>query len=164
MVTSNNMLIGLGAIVLAVLFFKKGGSSVESIFRPMGGNIPQENLPANTEISGLQKILAQAQDIFKNTFKAPMLTKGLTTGGKTFPCRGPNCLGIFQAKGTVSTFDPFTGARVALAGSSKFQQITGFNFAANQARVTQGNLFKFELSNIIKDLQGQINILQSKTV
>jgi len=164
MVSSDNQLIGLVAIVLG--FFvatRKGGSTVESIFRPVvqtGTGIQ----PVDPEISGLQKLLAQAQDIFKNTFKAPMLTKGLTTGGKTFPCRGPNCLGIFQAKGTVSTFDPFTGQRIALAGSSKFQQITGFNFASNQARVTQGNLFKFELGNIIKDLQGQINILQSKSV
>jgi len=164
MVTSNNMLIGLGAIVIAFFFLKKNGASVESIFRPdVSPSTPTEN----PELTGLKQILSQVQGIFKNAFKAPMLTKGLTTGGKTFPCRGPNCLGLAQARGTLTGFDPFTGRRVILGGSQKLQNIIGqgpSQFAFSQQRITQGNILKADFMKFIANLTTQINILQSKSV
>jgi len=116
------------------------------------------------EIPLLKNLISQVQGFIKTSFKAPIIPKGLTTGGKTFPCRGPNCLGIFQARGTVSSFDPFTGQRLAIGGSTQFQNITGSNFALNQQRITQGNLLKSEVMSFLSDLQGQLKILQTKSV
>jgi len=118
----------------------------------------------NPQIQVLKDTISGVQAFFKNTFKAPILTPGLTTGGKTFPCRGPNCLGIFQAKGTSSSFDPFTGVRLATAGSTQFQNITGSNFGANQTLISQGNKLKSDVSDIILNLQNELNILQTNSV
>ncbi len=146
----------IGAAILLLGVTLKSNGIKTTVSQP----IPIEN----KELTGLNQILSQAQSVLKNTFKAPILTKGLVTGGKQLPCRGPNCLGIFQAKGTVSSFDPFTGVRLALAGSSKFQQITGANFAFNQSRITAGNQIKSELDNFITGIKQQIGILESTNI
>jgi len=156
MVSSSDL--AIGGLVLVLL-----GVTATSIFRVRGPtDLPQDSMedPTDPQISGLQKILGQAQSILKNTFKAPIIPKGLGGG----PCRGPNCLGIFQARGTRSTFDPFTGQRIALAGSTQFQNITGSNFAINQARVTQGNIIKSDLMEFIANIQNQLKIKQANTV
>jgi len=166
MVTSNNVLIGLGVIVIAFFFLKKNGASVESIFRPVAQTSTGVQ-PVDPEITGLKQILAQAQSIFKNAFKAPILTKGLTTGGKTFPCRGPNCLGSFQAKGVRTSFDPFTGQRLIVGFTPRaatFLKKINPQAPFNVARITQGNIIKSDLMKIITNLTTQINILESKSV
>jgi len=155
MVSKTSILL-IGAAVLLLGVTLKSNGIKGSVSSP----IPIEN----KELTGLNQILSQATSLLKSTFKAPIIPKGLCTGGKCFPCRGPNCLGIFQAKGTVSSFDPFTGQRVALAGSSKFQQITGSNFALNQSRITAGNQIKFDLMNFITGIKQQIGLLESTNI
>jgi len=108
--------------------------------------------------------IAEANQFLKQTFKAPILPKGLVTGGKQLKCRGPNCLGIFQAAGTVTSFDPFTGQRIAIAGSPQFQQITGTNFAFNQARISQGSFIQFSVQSFINDLRARISIIDTNSV
>jgi len=161
MVSSTNILLGaLVAAVLGFIFLKKNGTN----FIP---NAPEPIVTENPQIKILNDAIKGVQGFINTAFKTPILTKGLTTGGKTFPCRGPNCLGIFQARGTVSGFDPFTGQRVALGGSTQFQNITGLNlsqFGLNQQRITQGGVLLSEAQGIIKDLQGQLSILETKSV
>jgi len=147
----------IGALVLFVFASRSKGSGdiVQSVFGAIPNPTPIN--PNAAEITGLNQLLSQAQSLLRNTFKAPIIPKGLGGG----PCRGPNCLGIFQARGTLSSFDPFTGQRLAIGGSSKFQQITGSNFAANLQRITQGNQIRLDLTNFIKGIMQQIGILES---
>jgi len=152
-------LIGLGIILLGGTALKIRGPADLS-------PAPISDIPVqeNPQIQILKDAIKGVQGFFSTTFKAPMLTKGLVTGGKQLPCRGPNCLGIFQAKGTRSVFDPFTGQRLAIGGSSKFQQITGSNFSSNLQRITQGNLLKTQTLDILADLKGQLKILETNSV
>lgn len=169
MVSRNNILL-IGAAVLALgiggfslLGNKKGGAIVQTVFGATDPPPPPPP-PESQQLQGLRSILASAQGVLKTTFKAPKIPRGLCTGGKCFPCRGPNCLGIFQARGTLSSFDPFTGNRLAIGGSSKFQQITGSNFALNQAKITQGNIIKSDLSAFIANITNQIGLLEKPNI
>jgi len=145
---------GLALVVIALSLKPKGSGS--NVLPPSDMVTPPIE---SGELQGLQKILGQAQALLKNTFKAPILRQGLTTGGKTAPCRGPNCLGIFAAKGTRSAFNPFTGQRIALAGSTEFQNITGANFEQNQFLIDQGVQTGTDLRSFISSLESQINTL-----
>jgi len=155
MVSKTSILL-IGAAVLLLGVTLKSSGIKTTVSQP----IPIEN----KELTGLNQILSQAQNLFKNTFKAPILTKGLVTGGKQLPCRGPNCLGIFQAKGTRTAFDPFTGQRLAIGGSTQFTNITGTGaaqFASNQARITTGGRIAADLTTFITGIKQQIGILES---
>jgi len=171
MVSRNNILL-IGAAILLVsvgglsLFgSKKAGPISQTVFRTTDPPpLPPLPNPNAQEIKGLSLILNQAQSILKTRFKDPIIPKGLTTGGKTFPCRGPNCLGLAQARGTLTGFDPFTGQRVILAGSQKFQNITGqgsATFAFNQSRISAGIKTKMDLTDFIANIRQQIGILES---
>jgi len=152
MVSKLNLLL-IGSVIL--LF----GLASTSTFRVRGSvNLPKDSMedPKTSQIRGLNQILGQAKSIFKSTFKDPIIPKGLGGG----PCRGPNCLGIFQAKGTRTSFDPFTGQRLAVGGSPQFQAITGADFALNQSRITQGNKIKLDLSEFIANITNQIGLLE----
>jgi len=171
MVTSrgfNFAIVGIGVLIIAFLsnrvLSKNNLITQDEIITPTILPLEPAPIKINPQINILEQAIKGVQNFISTTFKAPILTKGLTTGGKTFPCRGPNCLGIFQAKGTISSFNPFTGARVALGGSDIFQRITGSNFLSNQQIVTQGGALKLQATNIIKDLQRELNILQTKSV
>jgi len=148
MVSSGNLAI-LGLALVAGFFILRGSNN--TVTDGSNGPIP---IQENPQIQILKDAISGVQGFIKTTFKAPILPK----------CKGPNCLGIFQAKGTRSAFDPFTGQRLAVGGSSKFQQITGSNFALNQSRITQGQALFTQTQNILGDLQGQLNILQTKSV
>jgi len=161
MVSSDNILLaGLGAV--ALFFVLRGSSGGSSLTTPPA---PAQEV-VNPQIQILKDAIKGVQGFISTTFKAPIIPKGLCCDrfGKQLPCRGPNCLGIFQAKGTISSFDPFTGQRVALGGSTQFQNITGSNFALNQARITQGGQLFTEASNILKNLKGELSILEAKSV
>lgn len=156
MVTSLNFILaGLGAVIVTFLLFRKDGNN-ESLNLPE----PESIITENPQIQILKDAIAGVQNFIKSTF--PPIFKPVITHPSQ--ARGPNSIGIFGARGTLTTIDPFTGQRIALAGSSKFQQITGTNFALNQARVTQGVALKLEATNIIQDLQGQLSILETKSV
>jgi len=157
MVSKTSILLLAGVALLLGL----SSTSISRVLRP--ADLPKDPIQ-NQELTGLNQILSQAQSLFKNTFKAPIIPKGLTTGGKTFPCRGPNCLGIFQAKGTVSGFDPFTGQRLAIGGSQQFVNITGANFAQNRARIAEGGRISADLTNFITGIKQQIGILESTNI
>jgi len=161
MVSSNNLiLVGIALVVGFIVL--RGGSSLATV--PAVSVADKQEIDPG--ITGLQKILAQAQSLLKNTFKAPIIPKGLCCDrfGKTLPCRGPNCVGIFGAKGTISSFDPFTGQRLAIGGSQQFVNITGANFAANQARINQGLQISNDLMNFIDNITEQLKIKQTNTV
>jgi len=165
MVTSRNVIIAGLALVVGFIVLRgfNNTASIGASITPTVENIPTEN----PQIKILNDAIKGVQGFITRTFKTPILTKGLTTGGKTLPCRGPNCLGSFQARGTVSGFDPFTGRRVALAGSQVFQNITGTSagqFALNQQRITQGAALSSQANQILLDLQNQLKILQTNTV
>jgi len=180
MVSGRNILFGaLVAGILGFIFLKKGTASnlitqseiitptTEGMFFVKPDPVP---IPENPQINILKEAIAGVQNFIKTTFKAPILTKGLTTGGKTFPCRGPNCLGIFQAKGTITSFDPFTGQRVAIGqtsrGSAKALSFLGTaaSLTSSLTRITAGGDLMAQAQGIIKDLQGQLSILETKTV
>jgi len=146
-------LVGL-ALLVGFLILRRSDNLTDI---PGPSKIP---IQENQEIKGLKSIISEVEGFIKTNFKAPILPKGLS-GGK---CRGPNCLGIFQAKGTRSAFDPISGQRLAIAGSPKFQEITGSNFALNQARIQQGVALKSDFTNFLTGLQTQLNILQTKSV
>jgi len=170
----NFVLIGIGVLIVAFLsnrvLNKPNLITQDEIITPTILPPEPEPIKINPQINILEEAIKGVQNFIKTTFKAPILTKGLTTGGKTFPCRGPNCLGIFQAKGTITSFDPFTGQRVAVGqtfrGTSKALSFLGSaaSLTANQLRVTQGGDLATQARNIIKDLQGQLNILQTNSV
>jgi len=171
----NFVLIGIGVLIVAFLsnrvLNKPNLITQDEIITPtLLAPDPVKEIQVNPQINILREAIKGVQNFIKTTFKAPILTKGLTTGGKTFPCRGPNCLGIFQAKGTITSFDPFTGQRVAVGqtfrGTSKALSFLGSaaSLTANQLRVTQGGDLATQARNIIKDLQGQLNILQTNSV
>jgi len=118
----------------------------------------------NQQLIGLKQILSQAQSVFRNTFKDPIIRKGLTTGGKTFRCRGPNCLGSQGATGVRAAFDPFTGLRTVIGftarGSPKTQEFFG-DISGNLSRITAGNQIRLDLTNFITGIKQQIGILES---
>jgi len=160
---SRDSILGIGiALLFGLILSSKNGNILQGgAPSPVDPSIDLD--PVGTEISFIQTQINQAMSFLKSNFKDPILTKGLTTGGKTFPCRGPNCLGIFQAKGTVTSFDPFTGQRLAIAGSTPFQNITGFDFGANQTRIDQGNSIKSTIQAFIDDSSSQIDILEANS-
>jgi len=162
-------LLGLGAIAL---FFFLNRGNLNSVTPESNGikTTVSESIPIITEIMENPQIqilkdgISQINSFIKNTFKPPILTKGLTTGGKTFPCRGPNCLGIFQAKGTRSGFDPFTGQRIALAGSTQFQNITKASFDINNQLIASGGVIRSQIDDLLSGLKNELNILQTNSV
>jgi len=161
MVSSGNIiLVGLGILILGIVAFRGFGSGRDDTLSEDPIKIQTEN----PQIKSLKNIISEVEGFIKTNFKAPIRTPGLTTGGKTFPCRGPNCLGIFQAKGTRTQFDPISGQRLAVAGSPTFQNITETNFALNQSRIQQGIALKSDFTSFLKDLQGQLNIIQTNSV
>jgi len=105
--------------------------------------------------------LSDAKSLLKNTFKPPIPPSTRCGNG---PCRGPNLVGIFGAKGTITSIDPFTGQRVAVGGSQQFVNITGANFAANQARIDRGLKISNDLMNFIANITNQLKIKQTNTV
>jgi len=160
-------LLGLGAVAL-FLFLNRGSSLGPNGPDAVAPDAVSEILPPeimeNPQIQILKDGISQINSFIKDTFKAPILTKGLTTGGKTFPCRGPNCLGIFQAKGTRSGFDPFTGQRIALAGSTQFQNITKASFDINNQLIASGQVVRSQIDDLLRGLKSELNILQTNSV
>jgi len=160
MVSSNNLI--LAGVALVVGFFLLRGSSQTTA--PAVGPV---DIQEDQEISFLKNLLSEAQSLFKNTFKAPMIPKGLTTGGKTFGCRGPNCLGAQGAAGVRAAFDPFTGLRTVIGftsrGSPKTQAFFG-DISGNLERITQGNILASNLSAFIAEITNQLKIKQTNTV
>jgi len=158
MVSKTSILL-IGAAVLFLGVTLKSNGIKGSVSSP----IPIEN----QQLTGLNQILSQAQTLFKNTFKAPMIPKGLTTGGKTFPCRGPNCLGPQGAAGVRAAFDPFTGVRTVIGfgprGSQKTQDFFG-DISGNLSRITAGNKIAADLSTFITGIKQQIGILESTNI
>jgi len=148
-------LIGLGIVLL-------GGSALKIRGPQDLSPAPVSDTPIqeNPQIQILKDAISGVSGFIKTTFP-PIFKPVITHPSQT---RGPNSIGIFGARGTLTTINPFTGQRIAIGGSSKFQQITGSNFALNQALVTQGGLLKLQATNIIKDLQGQLKILEANTV
>jgi len=170
MVTSRNIILaGLGAVILAAiasrgLFSGNGAITKEEIITPE--ILPPEPVPIviNPQIQILKDAIAGVQGFIRQTFKPTKVLKDPVTGGK---CRGPNCLGIFAARGTRTAIDPFTGTRVAIGATRTFSSVTGTSqaqLAANLRRITQGGNLFTQASNIIKDLQGQLSILETKSV
>jgi len=156
---SKDSILGIGlALLFGLILSSKNGNILQGgAPTPVDPSIDLD--PVGTEINFLQNQINDARGFLKSTFKAPILPTGLS-GGK---CRGPNCLGIFQAKGTVSGFDPFTGQRLALAGSTQFQNITGANFAQNQAIINQGSAIQSTIQAFIDDSSAQIDILEANS-
>jgi len=148
------LLIGAAVLLLGVTLKSNG----------IKGSVSPEKPIENQQLTGLNQILSEAMSVLKNTFKDPMIPKGLTTGGKTFPCRGPNCLGSQGAAGVRAAFDPFTGQRTVIGfsarGSPKTQNFFG-DISGNLSRITAGNQIKLDLTNFIAGIKQQIGILES---
>lgn len=161
MVTSNNLiLVGLAFVVgFFVLRGSGAGSGVGSA--PAGAPAEDQEIPL------LQKLLADAKQLFKQTFPPLNLPKGLTTGGKTFPCRGPNCLGVLGASGVQKSINPFTGMNIITGftgrASLKTQQFFG-DISQNLKLVESGREISGSLSQLIADITNQLNIKQTNSV
>jgi len=163
-------LLGIGAIILVFLVTRKSnGINImpENTFVKLIDTPQITEIMENPQIQILKDAISGVQGFIKNTFKAPILTKGLVTGGKQLKCRGPNCLGSFQAKGTRTSFDPFTGSRVVVGftdrASTFLKKITS-GVDVNVARISAGGDLLSQAQGIVTDLKGQLNILQTKSV
>jgi len=161
MVSSSNIIF-VGIALLAGVFLLRG-SSLATTPAVTVADIQQED----PEIGFLQKILSSANTLLRQTFKDPILPKGLTTGGKTFPCRGPNCLGSQGAAGVRAAFDPFTGQRTVIGftqrGSAKTQAFFG-DISGNLTRILEGRQIQTNLIDFIADITNQLKIKQTNTV
>jgi len=157
MVSSTNLT--LAGIALVVGFFVLRGSSPTTAPAVSVADIQKEN----PQIQILKDAIAGVQNFISTTFKAPIIPKGLGGG----PCRGPNCLGSFQSRGLRTSFDPFTGQRVLVGFSdraSTFLKKINPQVPFNVAKITAGGDLLKQAQGIVKDLQGQLNILQTKSV
>ncbi len=159
---SKNSILGIGiALLFGLILSSKNGNILQGgAPSPVDPSVDLD--PVGTEINFLQTQISNARGFLKSTFKAPKLPKGLS-GGK---CRGPNCLGIFQAKGTRTSFNPFTGDRIVLGGSTPFKNITGSSdaeFAFNRNLINQGIALNTTVTDFIKDAEAEIQILTANT-
>jgi len=123
-------------------------------------NIKQKKFEQEVEIPALQKLLSDAQSLFKNTFK-PFI-----------PISNPTRAQRFQLfpRGFRQTIDPFTGLKIALPVGPR-GNVKTIAFAGGQAqldfnlrKVTEGNILKGNLSDFIADLTNQLKIKQTNTV
>jgi len=158
MVTKTNLLL----IGLAVILLGFNSSSITRIFRP--ADIPETTIqmPNNTgQITFLQNQIKQAMSFLSSTFKSPILRKGLSGN----PCRGPNCLGSFAAKGTRSGFDPFTGRRVVIGftdRASTFLRKLNPDAAFNALRIEEAAEIKGSVLSFIDETRTQIGLLEAE--
>jgi len=157
--------VGLGGFAFSKT--KQGGTLIQNVFGAKDIEAAEIINPNAEEITGLKSLLSQAQSFFRSSFPKPRTPPGsLTTGsGKTF-CRGPNCLGSLQARGTVIGLDPFTGglAQVGFTPRFNFGKIDENKFNAvlfNAARFKEGNILKSEFATFISGIKEQIGLLEN---
>jgi len=180
MVSSSNIVLA-GVALLVGFFVLRGSSSVTPSLSnaeiPQAFNIIQD--PAQTlalpgffadieqkkfeqevEIPFLQKLLSDAQSLFKNTFNT----------NPTPPCRTRACKFQTFPRGSRFTIDPFSGQRIALPvgarGGSKTEAFFGGaeQLQFNLAKVTQGRILSTSLSDLIADITNQLKIKQTISV
>ena len=160
MVSSNNLIIAGLALVAGVFLLR--GSSLASV--PALG---PADIQEDPEIGILQKLLSDAKSLFKNTFPPLNVPKGLTTGGKTFPCRGPNCLGVLGASGVQKSINPFTGMNIITGftnrGSQKTRDFFG-DISGNLKLGESGREISSSLSELIAEITNQLKIKRTNTV
>ena len=153
--TSDIIFGGLAILLLGVTF-----TSVSGFRRPV--NLLQDTMEdppipqQDPQIPLLENLLSQANQLFKKTFKPPQV----------LDCRGPNCLGILQARGTQIAIDPFTGGRIAVGGTPQALPFFGGKqqVVSNIQRVVQGRAIQSQLSDFIMDLQNQLKILRTPDI
>jgi len=158
MVSSSNIIL-VGLALLAGVFLLRGSSQT---------SVPAVSVAdkQDPEIPLLENLLGQAQSLFKQTFPPPF--KQVIR--QPSQLRGPNVLGSFQAKGTRTTIDPFSGRRIAIGqtfrGTSRGAAVFGGvgQLESNRQRVIQGNILKSSLSDFIADITNQLNIKQTNSV
>jgi len=140
-----------------------------TIFRPRferASPVPPPPPPIDNrgEIFFFQNQLSQARAFLADTFKKPVIRTRCGNG----PCRGPNTIGSFGAKGTISTIDPFTGQRIAVGqsfrGTARGAAIFGGRgqLALNAQRVQQGNILQANTLAFIADISSRIGLLRSE--
>jgi len=189
MVSSDNQLIGLVAIILGFFVATRNKSStVESVFRGDTVTPMSETKTQDPQIPALENLLSQATQLFTQTFRqtpfqtqreklisrvgafrAKQIIRGSSTinGIRVPPQRGPNVLGLFGATGVQTGIDPFTGTRILTGFGPRASFKTRSFFgdpSSNLMRITEGNIIKGQLSDFIKNIQGQLNILQTNSV
>ena len=178
MVSSDNIILaGIGVLAL-VLFgsriFSSNGNNLISQDEIITPTILPPEIPEiveNPQIQILKDAISGVNSFIKNTFKPPPVKTKVR--GQFFLDGVPQSrASIFQTSPKGSRFgtDPFTGLRIALPvgprGNATTERFFGGvqSLLANQNLVTQGgDLFK-QASQIVTDLQGQLNILQTKSV
>jgi len=165
MVSSGSIAI-IGLALLGAFIFLR--SSNNSTIVPSTNEIP---IQQNPQIQILKDAIAGVQGFVKQTFKAPPVKTKVR--GMFFLNGVPQSRASrFQSlpKGSRFAVNPFTGTRIALPvgprGSSVTERFFGGagQLARNQTLVTQGQALFTQTQDIIKDLQGQLNILQTKSV
>jgi len=163
MVSSDSQLIGLVAIILG--FFvatKKGGSTVESVFRPVVQTSTQVQPVENPQIQTLKDSIKEVNRFISQTFKAPIRKpkEQLTRAERFQPL----------PKGSRFSINPFTGMRIALPVGPRGSGVTERFFGGaqqlqfNQNLVTQGQTLFSGVSDLLKGLKSELKILETNSV
>jgi len=152
---TNFALVGL-ALLVGFLILRRSDNLTDI---PGPSEIP---IQENPQIQILKDTISGVQRFIGDTFKAPKIIpkEQLTRSARFQPL----------PKGSRFAINPFTGLRISLPvgprGSAKTEAFFGGAglLQSNQALVTQGTALFTQASNIVKDLQSQLKILETKSV